>query len=478
MKFKTMSVIFIFLLFLTATFATDFTPYDLLIDKGLDELTNYDFLPKTNKLTKQEAQYDLDMLEYILKKGYSGYFFKNKDYIDQQLQKVQADVLANFANGEEFIFIRDFFNIISKIAVKIPDNHFSIAKFAWDDESQTLDSRSNDSDVELMKLGRNIAADETKRCYKLDLDTYTYKGRTIPVLGINDFPVSGHEKWKGLAKIAKKLRKYGAFVIDIRGVTGGSSLPKDFINSFLSKEVSRDLLKVRYLQSPEALALRVSQYKLHGFLENDFDKNVYEVIKDRQAEFEEAIAQNGLEELKFTEPYYKLNIRGNAKENYKGKIIILTDNFVGSEAEDFLYCFLKLKDVLNVKVFGDNTTGAFHFGGIGSTLLKNSKFWIYVGTRFVELENGEFIEKKGFKPDVYAKIVRKHDLITEYFDGMEDDFNLILAGNESSAESYMTLKHDFDELQGEYSNFSDQAFWYATGIVEEAIELFDEDIWN
>ena len=84
-------------------------------------------------------------------------------------------------------------------------------------------------------------------------------------------------------------------------------------------------------------------------------------------------------------------------KGYPHPIYILADHGCGSAGESTL-ALLRVNP--QVKVIGENTYGAVHFGNQGKFFLPESKIQVGMGTHFVESRDGKFYEKVGYAPDV------------------------------------------------------------------------------
>jgi hypothetical protein len=141
------------------------------------------------------------------------------------------------------------------------------------------------------------------------------------------------------------------------------------------------------------------------------DSNNAKTIASRFYDMERAysydVFRNGAEHDDFTEAYYdKVSPSSNAKPGLK--IVLLTDNTVGSSGE----CFTLMMHVLpQVVVEGDHTNGS---PGGTPTSYELPNGWIcYVPTSLQYSMDNELVYN-GIKPDIYeTTIVPKKDLMIE-----------------------------------------------------------------
>jgi C-terminal processing protease CtpA/Prc len=81
---------------------------------------------------------------------------------------------------------------------------------------------------------------------------------------------------------------------------------------------------------------------------------------------------------------------------HEGPVAVLVDAACGSSCENAVHLFRKV----GATIVGENTAGAIHFGQAGRLVLPNSKTVIVVATQYVRYDDGSFLEKVGFSPDV------------------------------------------------------------------------------
>ena len=87
------------------------------------------------------------------------------------------------------------------------------------------------------------------------------------------------------------------------------------------------------------------------------------------------------------------------KQNVKTKkpVVILVDRDCGSSCELTVEALQGRPGIL---VVGQATAGAVHFREVGRVLLPHSHIVVNLGTKFVKYDDGRFIEKMGYKPDI------------------------------------------------------------------------------
>ncbi|MFH1727082.1 MAG: S41 family peptidase [Pseudomonadota bacterium] len=357
--------------------------------------------PKSGILTREELQEDIDYLLFIMNNVYIG-----KDFIDKADFKMALDALEFIKDETDAVFIWDLCTDINKaLKLNIRDEHLSISSSniyllqLCGDYKKPNPARRSD-------IGVNIADENPDKLWNLKTDTVN--NTEIKIVGIKESLDENDLGFDGFENKHQEIISAKAVVIDFRGNLGGDQPCNNFISKFLSKKKRLYYPKRYYPYSPSALAMRVSmdEYEAMEELRNNItpDPTRIESIFNRIAEYGNSVYNN----LSGYDIRQGSRFRGKAKNDYNGTIIVLIDSLVASSAEDSVYLLKELDKAIepekrNVLLIGQNSAGAYHYGGHGFAILPNSRLLIKVGARYLEPDDGINIEGVGFEPDIIVE---------------------------------------------------------------------------
>ncbi|AUX24602.1 uncharacterized protein SOCEGT47_051410 [Sorangium cellulosum] len=221
----------------------------------------------------------------------------------------------------------------------------------------------------------------------------------VPVLAIRTFDTAAAAALSALPALAGELRRAPAFVVDLRGNTGGNySFAERFALALTDAPLRRlDEREVLSVTAAEGRANSVRRRLARG-----------DVPAEALPRFHEQLAT--LERLAgalrlgphTAAPRVDLTTRGavipgRAAGPLRGRAVFLVDGGCASACEMLLALVRQIPGVL---VAGQNTRGGMSVGEIAFFQLPRSGVALWLGTRAFRDPLGDFVEARGFEPDV------------------------------------------------------------------------------
>ncbi|MGK4003207.1 S41 family peptidase [Sorangium sp. So ce1036] len=221
----------------------------------------------------------------------------------------------------------------------------------------------------------------------------------VPVLAIRTFDSAAAAALSALPALAGELRRAPAFVVDLRGNTGGNYL---FAERFALALTDAPL---RRLDEREVLSVTAAEGRANS-VRRRLARG--DVPADALPRFHEQLAT--LERLAgalrlgphTAAPRVDLTtrgavVRGRAAGPLRGRAVFLVDGGCASACEMLLALVRQIPGVL---VAGQNTRGGMSVGEIAFFQLPRSGVALWLGTRAFRDPLGDFVETRGFEPDV------------------------------------------------------------------------------
>lgn len=210
---------------------------------------------------------------------------------------------------------------------------------------------------------------------------------------INDIPIftmkrmynidSNDNSVELFSESANKAKNEDVIILDIRGNNGGSDIaPIDWFVNFIGEapQVQRTSIKLASLINNHITKIAAKNI--------DYENLSIELKEEYNKELEIANSKEN-----------KWYISSEREKMYKNKtkIFVIIDNKVASSGENFLSYLDTLENVVFV---GTNTSGSMLSNSFIQCVLPNSKINISYGN--VLTLNNDFIEGKGFEPDLWV----------------------------------------------------------------------------
>lgn len=357
------------------------------IDKK-DLLYKSDRSPVRKKtLTREEVQYDVSVLIMALEQAYSGSkYLPSGIYEDlvQDIQNLGKDILLGATVSDGDLFCAG----LAKIFWKVPDKHL-------------YTPRSCRSEIKIptpTNVGGNINSNTGYY-----FETRTANGKKIGILSLGtSMPAKEDRCWLGFEKqVAKITKETDALIIDLRGNAGGMSDNIRWLASYLYGNPAKMLdetIIMRRSAAAKALEHNEAMFEIINALENEqpVQKYLIDFKKDALKEFLK---------LEKKEPDWEERIRKgsnanfNPKKGYNKPIRILINKGCASACEGGFARFLSHPQV---KTYGTNTSGAYHYGDTMPLVLPKSGVFVSIPTSARKFPDNRFIEKIGYAPDVYV----------------------------------------------------------------------------
>lgn len=221
----------------------------------------------------------------------------------------------------------------------------------------------------------------------------------VPVLAIRTFDSAAAAALATLPALADELRRAPAFVVDLRGNTGGNYL---FAERFALALTDAPL---RRLDEREVLSVAAAEGRANSvrrrLARGDVPSEALPRFHDQLATLERLAEALRLGPHTVA-PRIDLTtrgavIRGRAAGPLRGRAVFLVDGGCASACEMLLAL---VRQIPGVVVAGQNTRGGMSVGEIAYFQLPRSRVALWLGTRAFRDPLGDFVETRGFEPDV------------------------------------------------------------------------------
>lgn len=340
---------------------------------------------RTKKISREDLKHDVAILVAILERGYSGRDHLPPGVYERLISDVQAlgeKMPLGTTQSDGYLFCEHLANIFWNV----PDNHLKTARSCRGKIKKPITAN----------VGENI---HKGRGYYFAIRVVDEKRIGLLSLG-TEMPGAKDLSWKGFEEtIANISRDTDALIIDLRGNYGGMSGNIRWLASYLYGNPAKmpdEIILLRKSAATCALDYNEPAMDIIDALEGHQPVQNY-FVKEK----EEALRE--FKKFYKKEPTESRNVRkgSNApfdpKKGYDKPIRILIDKKCGSACEGGYARFLSHPQV---KTYGTNTRGAYHYGDTKPLVLPRSNVLVSIPTSFREFSDGRYIEKIGYMPDV------------------------------------------------------------------------------
>lgn len=368
-----------------------------------EDASYYDFIDA--KIDTKFKLEDLDYLYEVMEMNYP--FFKvnermqGKSWFDNK--KAYKRLIKNTKSDAEF------FVAMERILDDLNDNNLQILSghdFKWNYKNtyRHLEEMDNLNNIGLYSTLRNphimyryqFAGFEDTILYSEDnLETKILKENEIAYMKVKAMAGFGtlEEDYDKIKNFLNDVEDYEKLIIDIRGNMGGED---DYWQGIVGLLTNKSL-----------------EANYYSFFKNGhrFDRDPYKVDGVTTInELDEEILKKFPEEVKTDYDFYKINnIKINPSEeiDFKGKIYLLVDGDVNSQAENFASF---AKDTSFATLVGETTGGNSIFENIPISYLRNSKFAFSYSRELVINADGTINKETGTIPHIVVDSTIEEDL--------------------------------------------------------------------
>lgn len=339
-------------------------------------------LEPPQRLSTAGLQEDIDWLLHALRHAWGGYEAIDRDIVEALEHNLSALHRAPKPPASSLELCAE----LGRLLASVPDAHFDVM----------LDGagRCTEAPQHKSRVGRNVAAG---RAEPWSWSVHREGGHEVGVLGLTRFLPPNAPAWSGMLDAIDP--NLDATIIDLRGNTGGNDTMAYWVAQAVGgRVVRREGVSITRSQHPVALTLMANSMELairraerQG---QERPTHLVEIREDFLSQRDAAAAGEIPQVLEFDpSPPEPLD----APHETRAPVVVLTDRRCGSSCENAVYLLRQLPDVT---VIGQNTSGAIHTGQAGRLVLPNSKIIVVIATQFVRFADGRFLEKVGFEPDM------------------------------------------------------------------------------
>jgi hypothetical protein len=219
----------------------------------------------------------------------------------------------------------------------------------------------------------------------------------VPVLAIRSFDNAAEAELRELPRIARYLRDQPAFIVDLRGNSGGNyAFAEPFLLELTNTEFRR--LDEREVLSVTAMEGRANSVR-RRMAQGDVPASARAWLSAQLTAFEKIAARLRERGTGRTEvSMLGTTIRGLAPHRLRSRAVFLVDNRCASACEMMLALARQIPGAI---VAGQNTRGGMSAGELALFRLRHSGITISLGTRAFHDPLGDFSEARGFLPDLW-----------------------------------------------------------------------------
>jgi hypothetical protein len=397
------------------------------------------------RITVEQAVEDVERIFYLFSHGYSGYaFFDARAFEEAQARILQAllsrsswssDALSDLLSenlgfiedchtriGEHrFSSHRDFwYDTQLSILLRYEGyqfesggQHYTIHSINGADPAPYLLPSLNREGEPIYRLGLlsqeqpapltiSTDGDEGERSFRVKLrrsdlrDTsgdvfreYVLGG--IPVLRVRGFADSDAESLREFAMTGAEYRDQSVVVLDVRGNGGGNEhWPISWIQSLTGRR-AESIFVSSELESKTSLAGRLNAF---SYWIHEYDMELYRDDLEQHLRLAESI-EDGVRLPGWSGTRYPtLPLIPNDTT-----VILVADGRVASAGEGLI---MRISQVENVTVVGENSMGCLTFGNISTHKLPNSGLMVWLPINFGLFPDQEVRESVGLAPDLWV----------------------------------------------------------------------------
>jgi len=213
----------------------------------------------------------------------------------------------------------------------------------------------------------------------------------IPVVRIRSFGDYYSDKLSEFIQTATKYRDEAVIIVDVRGNGGGNEhWPVSWIQQLTGRRVEA-VFAYSELESKTSMVGRLNAFNYW------YHKKNVQAYSDEVGEFTGIVKafESGIRQPSWTAPLYpKLPLIPNDTT-----VIVVTNRLVASAGEGLV---MRISQVENVMVVGENTQGCLTFGNNSAHRLPNSGLMIWMPINFGLFPDQIFREEVGLPPDLWV----------------------------------------------------------------------------
>jgi hypothetical protein len=397
-------------------------------------------------ITAQQAAEDVERLFYLFSHGYSGYAFFNHQGAFKQAEMDILDELSSQSSWSTDAFsslLHEHLDFIVDCHLRIGDYRYGGHRDFWYDTQSELrlgkdgyefvsDSSTykvisiNDADPasfilpSLNQEGEPVyrlgllstekplplilvaTSGEAQQQFEIELQRsdFEYYSKDIfredmiggiPVVRVRTFGDYYLDELNQFVKTASNHRGEPVVILDIRGNGGGNERwPINWIQRLTGRRAEAVFVSTE-LESKTSMMGRANAF---NYWYTEQDTAFYSAEVERMNTIVETF-ESGARQPGWTGPYYpQLPLILNDTT-----VIVVTNDLVASAGEGFV---LRISQLENVIVVGENSMGALTFGNISAHQLPHSRLMIWMPINFGLFLDQEFREEVGLVPDLWV----------------------------------------------------------------------------
>lgn len=360
-------------------------------------------LEPQSQLSSQNVEDDIELLIYALNEGYEGQRHLKDDSYEKVIHRLRRIPAAGSSS--------EFRDKIDEILFTIPDEHLQAKLLGY--ASSVREKTSS--------ISGSVGMPRVQEGSTWAMNWFLVHGKRVLYLALKESVSFQDPQWeKILRDFQINLKKSDAFLLDLRGNAGGEDTGGIVLGEILNGgPISYPVVRQYQRQTPVALALWVNDYTLHSiklkWLGKEEPSYQGRLRSRALAKYENAF--RGEVPNLFTRTEFASMNAFEPGFKYRGPVRILIDRECASACESIV---LALENLNNAKTVGERTRGAFHFTGVGTVLLPNSRVEVTIPTHFNELKDQRWIERVGIAPAM--AVSPRQDAFAVAMESLKNDF--------------------------------------------------------